>query len=790
MRSPSLLLQAALEYAARGWRVVPLHTPTAEPERPCSCGAPLDEEGRPTCAVGKHPRLREWPRQAATDEDQIRQWWDMWPEANIGIACGEGSGWFALDVDGPVGEATLARYEAANSPLPATPEQITGSGGRHRLFAYEPGLTNAVKFAPGLDLRTDGGLIVVEPSLHASGKEYLWDPNAHPSEVAIPPAPRWLIAAIKKAGAKGTGLAPVLGDEIPQGERDSALTSVAGSMRRRGAAAAEIEAALAVMNRNRCRPPLPEAEVRKIAMSVGRYEPAAQNGAEPAAAVPVHEREWEPVVDLFESELPAFPVHVLPVWLAAQVFAVSEATQTPVDLAAMIGLATLALACQKRVEVWVRPDWTEPANLWTVAAMGSGEAKTPVFNHMIAPVVAYEAELAESMRDEVARNRTEREILEGRIKRLQGQAAREENLFDRGALTREATTLASELAHLPPMASPRFLADDATPESLALVMSEQGERVAIMADEAGVFEIMAGRYTSGRTNFTFYLKAHSGSMHIIDRITRPSVTLRRPALSMGLTCQPEVLVRLSENPEFRERGLLARFLYAVPKSRVGARNTDAAPLAAGIAQKYAERLRPLLELPAARDDNGRPLPHTLLLSDLAFELFMTFRRALEPELGEHGRLGLISDWGNKLPGTVARIAGLLHMAEGSGEARPWEQRIQEESVAGSVQIAEYLIRHALAAFRMIGSDPNIPLARKIIRWLTHHRISRITRRDLFRGMQGTFDSVEEIDPPLTMLMDYHYLRQLPSEERRGPGQQPSPIFAVNPMVVNETSDNG
>lgn len=280
MHSPSLLLQAALGYAARGWRVLPLHTPTGNPERPCSCGAPLDDQGKPTCAVGKHPRIKAWPEQATVDEGAIRKWWGMWPEANVGIATGRETGWFALDVDGEPGAATLRRLEEANSVLPRTPEQITGSGGKHRLFRWAPGLSNAVEFAPRLDIRTDGGLIVAEPSVHPNGREYLWNPNAHPDDLEIPPAPPWLLAAIRKAGAKQGASAAEVGQTIPEGHRDSTLASVAGSMRRRGADASEIEAALLVMNRNRCKPPLPESEVRKIAVSVGRYAPGS-NGVVP-----------------------------------------------------------------------------------------------------------------------------------------------------------------------------------------------------------------------------------------------------------------------------------------------------------------------------------------------------------------------------------------------------------------------------------------------------------------------------------------------------------------------------
>jgi putative DNA primase/helicase len=168
----SLRLRAALEYAARGWRVFPVHSPTGRADRPCSCGK-LD------CTnVGKHPRTARGFKDATTDEAQIREWWTMWPDANIGVATGIASGIWVLDVDGAEGQAALAQFEREHGPLPETVGQVTGSGGRHLLFRYVPGLTNKVKFAPGLDVRTDGGYVVVPPSLHVSGRRYEWEVTA------------------------------------------------------------------------------------------------------------------------------------------------------------------------------------------------------------------------------------------------------------------------------------------------------------------------------------------------------------------------------------------------------------------------------------------------------------------------------------------------------------------------------------------------------------------------------------------------------------------------------------
>ena len=272
------LLKAALGYAKRGWSVFPLHTPVPGG---CSCG-------KPKCAVGKHPRNQHGLDEATIDEARIRSWWRMWPEANIGIVCGVESGIVALDVDPDHGGSTvLAALEAQFGEVPLTIESMTGGSGRHILFSHPGGnVRNAVGLAglDGLDLRADGGYIVAPPSLHQSGRRYAWDMAHHPDDVALALMPDWLRMLLQAAaGGNGSKPAGVIGDRIPEKERNKTLTSLAGTMRRRGMPEAAILAALLTMNTDQCDPPLAVDEVRGIAASVVRYPPAPT--APPLAAL-------------------------------------------------------------------------------------------------------------------------------------------------------------------------------------------------------------------------------------------------------------------------------------------------------------------------------------------------------------------------------------------------------------------------------------------------------------------------------------------------------------------------
>ena len=159
------MLKHALSYAARGWRLFPVR--------------------------GKQPLIKDWPTLAATDAEQLRQWWtDLTGATGIGLATGAESGVFVLDADDL---ESLQAFEA-EIPLPDTLVARTGSGGLHIYFRH-PGFlvrNSASKLRPGLDIRGDGGFVVLPPSQHASGNTYEWL-----TDLPIAEAPEALLALIR-----------------------------------------------------------------------------------------------------------------------------------------------------------------------------------------------------------------------------------------------------------------------------------------------------------------------------------------------------------------------------------------------------------------------------------------------------------------------------------------------------------------------------------------------------------------------------------------------------------------
>jgi hypothetical protein len=178
-------------YRQLGWPVFPLHTILRHgtPNARCSCGDP--HCGRP----GKHPLI---PSQhggrgkddATLDGDQIDVWSDLCPVANIAAPTGEAANIMVVDIDGEEGERSAEWLADAGFLLYDTTAATSGRG-RHLYYRNIRKLRTATgQIAPGIDIRAEGGQIVLPPSLHISGRTYTW--LRSPAELKPRVAPMWV----------------------------------------------------------------------------------------------------------------------------------------------------------------------------------------------------------------------------------------------------------------------------------------------------------------------------------------------------------------------------------------------------------------------------------------------------------------------------------------------------------------------------------------------------------------------------------------------------------------------
>ena len=162
------MLEQAIKYARMGLSVIPVHSVS---NGKCSCGFPR------CSSPGKHPRIK-WKdnTKVAFTPEQLREWWEQFPESNVGIVTGEISGIVVIDVDGEEGLKSMLDAGLDVNELPPTVKSKTGGGGLHLIYRY-PEKGKAVTKSGILhkvDIRADGGFIVAPPSLHVSGNKYEW----------------------------------------------------------------------------------------------------------------------------------------------------------------------------------------------------------------------------------------------------------------------------------------------------------------------------------------------------------------------------------------------------------------------------------------------------------------------------------------------------------------------------------------------------------------------------------------------------------------------------------------
>lgn len=191
-------LEHALYYAALGWSVVPAHKIIKAPDGRLACSC---EQGVNCVSKGKHPAIG-WTKYQTerASETQIKQWFlGPYKQHGVGIITGTVSGIFVVDVDegqGKPGTDSINNLQMIYGDLPITVQARTGGGGRHLIFKH-PGTgwiaTAKNVLGPGVDVRGDGGFIVAAPSLHESGRMYLWDENFHPYTTGLEEAPDWLL---------------------------------------------------------------------------------------------------------------------------------------------------------------------------------------------------------------------------------------------------------------------------------------------------------------------------------------------------------------------------------------------------------------------------------------------------------------------------------------------------------------------------------------------------------------------------------------------------------------------
>ena len=798
-------LDAALAYAARGWRVAPI------------------PPGR------KHPAIASWQTAATTDEATIRTWWGATPDHGVCIATGATSGVWVLDVDvadGKAGDETLAELEAAYGPLPATYEVITGSGGRHLYFAWPTGgqvIRNSASGALGadLDVRGEGGQVVAPPTIHPNGTAYAHELGS-PEEVAE--APGWLLALlddVDEASAPRTPLATdsdrpgdlwaaqTAWDELlvpdgwtkarpgPAGEdrwvrpgkdaRDgiSATVGYGGSdvlkvftsshphlraeatYTKLGYLAAvrfdgDHSAAARWLRSQGHHAPAPDHEaigLADVARSSANSTPTSANEAPAGTGNPELGAPWDEPIPLVDGgEYPQVPIDAMPDWMANQVRNVANQLDCDPMLPFVFGLGALSVASLGHVRLAMRAGQTmDSTGLYLIAAGPKAAGKSPALKMMFGPVYDHQAQRIAACASAVAEAASAKRIAQRKLKEAEERASRLDDELEHAT---EAKRLALEVEEIKVPPTGEMITTDITPERLATVMAENNERMAIVSDEAGILTVDRYANRGVAKKVDIYLQSFTGEPVAVHRQGAPTIRLERPLLAIVTGAQPHAVHHALNDPELRERGFSDRFLTASTNVLAGNVDIDHDVWDHEAASAYEERLRAL-----ANQWGSWGRPATVTLSPEARSRYSSWSRetlAMSAEPGLDGQDG----WLSKARQSVARIATLLHLAEGHA----YDVEVARETIDRAIEIGEWFIAHHAREVELPGTEMAAKLLDALVRIATKsdgpagcratdlEKGPFVARRELGRSAPVGLRKIDDFTPPLEVLAERGLVR--------------------------------
>ena len=249
------LLQCALYYAKQGLAVFPL----------------IPRDKKPLTANGFHD--------ATTDPDKINEWWEVHPDANIGIATGQISGGLvAIDMDidkekGKDGYHVFTKWCSDNClMLPDSWLSMTGRGGYHLFYRSEFPVPSRIGWLEDVDIRADGGYVVAPPSMHPNGTSYEWEQSPKEYELITTSDTdvEFVMNSVIVSG-KSNNEPLKVPEEIPEGHRDEFMFKLACKYQAMGMSDEAMLAALQAENEVRCKPPLTDREILRKVKQAQKY---------------------------------------------------------------------------------------------------------------------------------------------------------------------------------------------------------------------------------------------------------------------------------------------------------------------------------------------------------------------------------------------------------------------------------------------------------------------------------------------------------------------------------------
>lgn len=495
---------------------------------------------------------------------------------------------------------------------------------------------------------------------------------------------------------------------------------------------------------------------------------------------------FAPFVQLDErAGLPTFPLEPLPRALAEWVREASEAEQVTVDVAAILTLVAMSICVMGKAKAGMFGG--EPLSLFIVTIDRSGANKSGIFGAALRHVEMLVGRSQSELNGRLAEWEAKGAVLESAVKAIKSDLVKLQkkgDALERGdAEERLKDAIAALTAHADerPRGDVR-LCSDITPERLADLLADHRVVAQLSAEGGEVFEGMA-RYQGdgkGAGKMEVYLKGWKGETLMVDRRNGTQIAVSEPTLTVACVAQPQVLATLRDDGGAREgRGLIGRFLFTVPESRVGRRRLSRARVSAMTDTAYRELLGRLFALPVPAGETPE-----IPLSDDAWRIAERFYDETERELQPGGELVDVESFASKLRSYLARFAGILHLADGRGV----DAAIDGPTMARALTLARYFLAHGCAAHGLMKPEEEVNKALTL--WPKLVRLAddglELLERDVTQKARGRggLGQTNDVKRALDTLDHAGWLRR----EERPTGRRPAAWLVLNPHAVGTVGE--
>lgn len=473
---------------------------------------------------------------------------------------------------------------------------------------------------------------------------------------------------------------------------------------------------------------------------------------DPETGVELEDQGDEPLpLDLGTADLPEFPIHVLPGWIADEARAAADAIQVPVEITAFLGLMTLSIAVAGKVEVEAY-NWRQPLNLYGTVVAPTGTGKSPAAERMLAPLRVLEEQMMAATSEAVAYSEAEATSHANAVAEAEKALKADPRSTTLIHQLADARQSANEHRVLSPY---RMTVDDHTPEALAQTIASQvDERIAVVSPEgAALFESMTGkryRDASAAPNVPdVYLKSWSAEQISVDRVGRPALIIRQPVLTVCVMVQPDVIHALAATPSIARQGGLARFLWVHARDIVGTRDRKRRRHAAPPSPEYRARMLEL-GLWAAKAERGAIVYET---TEEAADVIDDLANEREGRMGFGGDLEAYRAIEAKMVAYHWRLAALLAVAHGDSG------NLSAERARQATELVDYFMAHAVAVHGSAGLDENAGSTwRRMAAWLMDHAGETVEPRKVWMALRSIYPKVADIVPDLQRLELMRWVR--------------------------------